>query len=225
MFGKYITKTLKTSLVFVILFSMFYSMSSADSWTTIGTGPIGGGDGSPTIASVDPASGYNNSTTTVVITGTNLSDVSSLDIGGVPVSSFNIDSATQITAVIQAGLTPAAYHITATNPSGTSDQTAADIFTVLNSSSQVPTVTNVNPNTGVNTGATTVVVTGTNFTGATAVKLGTTPLTYTVDSATQITATVPAGLTANTYHITVTNAYGTSATSAADQFTVTDPLS
>ena len=222
MFGKYITKTLKTSLVFVILFSMFYGMSSADSWIDIGTGPIGGGDGAPTITSVDPASGYNNSTTAVVITGTNLSDVSSLDIGGVPVSSFNIDSATQITAVIQAGLTPAAYHITATNPSGTSDQTAADVFTVLDPSSQVPTVTNVNPNSGVNNVATTVVVTGTNFTGASSVKLGTTTLTYTVNSATQITATVPAGLTAATYHITVTNTYGTSATSAASQFTVTN---
>jgi hypothetical protein len=71
-----------------------------------------------------------------------------------------------------------------------------------------------------------VTITGTNFTGATAVKIGTTDASsFTVISATSITAVIPAGLTPGIYDITVTTPSGTSATSTADQFTVTVPAS
>jgi len=64
-----------------------------------------------------------------------------------------------------------------------------------------------------------VTITGANFTGATAVKFGATAATtFTVNTATQITATAPAG-SAGTVDVTVTTAGGTSATSAADQYT------
>src|SRR5205807_1017049 len=56
------------------------------------------------------------------------------------------------------------------------------------------------------------------FTGASAVKFGTTNASFTVGSATSISATAPAGA-AGTVDITVTTPAGTSATSAADQFT------
>ncbi len=63
-----------------------------------------------------------------------------------------------------------------------------------------------------------VTVTGTNFTGATAVLFGTTPATsFTVNSATNITAVSPAGT--GTVDVKVTTSNGTSATAAADQFT------
>ncbi|WP_217999341.1 IPT/TIG domain-containing protein, partial [Nocardia exalbida] len=56
---------------------------------------------------------------------------------------------------------------------------------------------------------TTVVLTGTNLTGATAVSFGATPATsFTVDSATQITAVTPAGT--GTVLVTATTAGGTS---------------
>jgi len=56
------------------------------------------------------------------------------------------------------------------------------------------------------------------FTGATAVKFGATSATsFTVNSASSITATAPAGT--GTADVTVTTTGGTSATSAADQFT------
>src|SRR5208337_838630 len=69
----------------------------------------------------------------------------------------------------------------------------------------------------------TVTVTGTGFTGATSVKFGTTAATsYTVVSATSITAVSPAG-SAGTVDVTVTTPGGISATSPADEFTY-DPV-
>ena len=66
-------------------------------------------------------------------------------------------------------------------------------------------------------------ITGTGFTGATAVDFGTTPATnFTVVSDTTITADSPAGT--GTVDVTVTTPAGTSATSAADQFTYTWPV-
>jgi hypothetical protein len=82
-----------------------------------------------------------------------------------------------------------------------------------------PTVTGISPSGGSPSGGTSVTITGTDLTGATAVKFGTTDASsYSVDSATQITATSPAG-SVGTVHVTVTTASGTSATSSADQFT------
>lgn len=82
-----------------------------------------------------------------------------------------------------------------------------------------PTITSLSPTSGATVGGTSVVITGTNFTDVTAVNFGATAAaSYTLDNATQITATSP-GTSAGTVHITVTNGYGTSATSAADQFT------
>ena len=89
-------------------------------------------------------------------------------------------------------------------------------------SAAAPTVTKILPTSGPLIGGTTVTVTGTGFTGATSVKFGTTAATsYTVVSATSITAVSPAGQ--GPVDITVTTPSGTSATSAADQFTY-DPI-
>ena len=52
--------------------------------------------------------------------------------------------------------------------------------------SSEPTVTNVNPNTGPTSGGTSVTITGTNFSGATAVSFGSNAAaSFTVNSATQ----------------------------------------
>ena len=64
-----------------------------------------------------------------------------------------------------------------------------------------------------------MVITGTNFTGATQVEFGGTAATsFVVNSSTQITAIDPAEA-AGTVNVTVTTTAGTSATSASDQFT------
>ena len=87
-----------------------------------------------------------------------------------------------------------------------------------------PTVTSVSPTTGLTAGGTVVTITGTDFTGATAVDFGSDAATaYTVNSPTSITATTPAE-SAGTVDTTVTTPAGTSATSSADQFTFATSL-
>lgn len=81
-----------------------------------------------------------------------------------------------------------------------------------------PVVTAISPTSGPTTGSTVVTVTGTNFTGATAVTFGGTPGTGLTCTATSCTVTSPAHA-AGTVDVQVTTPGGTSATSAADQFT------
>jgi len=84
-----------------------------------------------------------------------------------------------------------------------------------------PMITSVAPSSGPSAGGTPVTITGTNFTGATAVKFGATTATYTVTDATHIAATSPAG--SGVVNVTVTTPLGTSATITADQFTFIAP--
>ena len=106
------------------------------------------------------------------------------------------------------------YKAYAINSSGTSYGESRSFTTLA-----PPTITSVSPASGPASGGTSVVITGTNLLSAIAVKFGSTNATgFTVNSATQIIATSPAGA-AGTVDITVTTAVGTSATSTADQYT------
>ncbi|WP_297417468.1 chitobiase/beta-hexosaminidase C-terminal domain-containing protein [Clostridium sp.] len=107
-------------------------------------------------------------------------------------------------------------------PDGTAD--IGVVMDDINVSNPVtpPTVTGISPSSGPTTGGTTVTITGTGFTGATAVKFGSTDAAYTVNSDTQITATAPAG-SPGVADITVVTSGGTSATGSADQFTYSIP--
>ena len=93
----------------------------------------------------------------------------------------------------------------------------------LTTSLETPTVTKVEPDHGPPGRRTTVGITGTGFSGATAVKFGASSAkSFTVNSTTSITAVSPKGK--GTVDITVTTPGGTSATSAADQFTYSRKL-
>jgi len=84
----------------------------------------------------------------------------------------------------------------------------------------LPTVTGLSPTTGPVSGGTTVVITGANLSGATAVAFGVNGATgITANTATSVTVTAPAG--SSTVDVTVTTGGGTSATSPADQYTYT----
>lgn len=122
------------------------------------------------------------------------------------IASFNVVSDTLVTAIVPASGT--AGFVTVTTPSGT--LTSNRKFFVL------PVITGLNPTSG--PVGTQVAITGAGFLGATAVRFGGVKATsFTVNSATSITATVPTG--AVTGKITVTTAGGTGSSPA--MFTVT----
>jgi PKD repeat protein len=101
----------------------------------------------------------------------------------------------------------------------------ADAFAMANSLTPMvtPTITNISPKNGPCAGGTSVTITGTGFSGTTAVNFGPTAATsFTVVSSTSITATSPAH-TAGTVDVTVTTPGGASATSADDRFTYIAP--
>ena len=81
-----------------------------------------------------------------------------------------------------------------------------------------PAVSAVIPNTGATTGGTAVTLTGTNLTGATAVSFGGAPASFSVNSATSISAVSPAHAV-GAVDVTVTTPGGASATGAPDRFT------
>ncbi|PDT74658.1 hypothetical protein CO675_24730 [Bradyrhizobium sp. C9] len=167
----------------------------------------------PAVVSISPATGPAAGGTTVIIAGGSFNTATAVHFGAASATSFAIDSNEQITAVAPAGT--GTVDVTVTSPSGTSSTSPVDRYTYVASA---PTVTSISPTAGPTSGGTTVIITGTALTAATAVTFGATPAAgFTVNSSTQITATSPAGT--GTVDVTVTTAVGTSATSAADRFT------
>ena len=90
-----------------------------------------------------------------------------------------------------------------------------------------PSITVLSPTSGVNTGGTTVTITGVGFlgtTGAAGVRFGATnAASYTVPSDTEINAVSPAGAT-GVVNVSVTNNSQTSANTTADDFSYTAPI-
>jgi len=119
--------------------------------------------------------------------------------------------------------------VTASNTLGASSATSASTATVSASSSSggeapppppppVSTVAGVSPASGPEAGGATINISGSNFSGATAVHFGVAAaLNVTVNSASSITARSPGGT--GTVDVTVTGAGGTSASSSADRYT------
>jgi hypothetical protein len=169
----------------------------------------------PTVTAVSPSSGATSGGTSITITGTNLTGATTVKFGTAAATSFTVTSATRITAVAPAH-SAGAVDVRVTTAGGTSATSSADRFT-YSAASKGPTVTSLFPNSGPTTGGSRIVITGTNFTGATAVKFGTTAATsFAINSATQIVATSPPGT--GFADVTVTTAAGTSATGSTDQF-------
>jgi alpha-tubulin suppressor-like RCC1 family protein len=165
-----------------------------------------------TVTGVSPGSGPQQGGASVSIAGLNLSEATSVHFGSSAASAFTVNSATSITATAPAGT--GTVDITVTTSSGTSAASAADRFTYI----PPPIVTKVKPNKGPAAGGTSSAITGSGFTGATAVSFGALPASsFTVNSPTSITAIAPAG-TAGATDITVTTASGTSAVAVHDVF-------
>lgn len=162
----------------------------------------------PAITGFTPPNGPVGST--VVIAGANLTGATDVRFNGLSATTFNVNSATQITATVPAGATTG--RISVTTPAG--EATSAANFTVSSS----PVVTGFSPANAPVGG--TVTIAGLNFTGATGVSFGGVNASqFSVDSAIQMRATVPAGAVSGTIRVTSPNGTGQS----VEIFTVIPP--
>jgi hypothetical protein len=164
----------------------------------------------PSVSSVSPNAGPIAGGQTVTIHGTNLTGATGVAFGTAAASNLTVVSDTELTATAPAHAAGVA-DVTVTTAKGTSAVVSADHYTY----DAVPTVSAITPASGGQ--GTVVTITGTGFVAGYKVKFGSTAATKsTMVSATQLTATVPAG--SGTVDTTVTTPGGTSATSASDQF-------
>lgn len=158
----------------------------------------------PAVTAVSPAFGSTLGGTMVTITGENFTDASSVTFNGAAATSVNVVNDTTISAVTPEG-TAGPASVLVTTPRGTNAANTA--FTYVSR----PTVTNVSPPSGPLTGGTTVTITGTGFTGVIAVTFDEVDAaSYTVDSATQITAVTPAASIVGGAQVQVANGSGIS---------------
>ncbi len=172
----------------------------------------------PQVIAVSPSAGPSTGGTSVSITGNAFTGATGVSFGATPATSFTVNSDGSITAVAPPGTAGTRVDITVTGPGGTSTTLPADQFTYG------PQVTSVAPASGWINGGTTVTITGAGFTGATTVSFGSTPaLSFTVNSATSITAVSPSATAGGPVDVTVTTPAGTSPTSVNDQFTYLYP--
>ena len=103
--------------------------------------------------------------------------------------------------------------------SGSGDATLRATVTCT-AAAAAPTVTSLSPDTGPADGGGSIVITGTDFTGATAVRFGAMDASsFTVNSATRITAIAPANPGGGAVPVTVTTALGSSSASGASTYT------
>jgi hypothetical protein len=166
----------------------------------------------PTVTGLSPTSAPAAGSTPVTITGTGFTGATAVDFGTNPATNLTVVNDTTITADSPAGT--GIVNVTVTTPGGTSPTSQANQFTYT----AAPTVTGLSPTSGPAAGGTLVTITGTGFTGASAVDFGTTAATnFNVVNATTITADSPPGT--GTVNVTVTTPGGTSPASQAGQFT------
>ncbi len=152
---------------------------------------------SPTITSFLPTSGVTG--TDVTIAGTVFTGATSVTFNGVT-TSFTVNSATSISAVVPEKATTGKIKVT--TPSGS--VTSAANFTVL------PVITKFTPSSGIVGDV--ITVTGTAFTGATAVTFNSVTSVFTVSDYKTILATVPAGAENGRISVTTPSGSATSAT-------------
>ncbi|WP_176730300.1 IPT/TIG domain-containing protein, partial [Devosia insulae] len=165
----------------------------------------------PSVGSVTPASGPAAGGTAVTITGSHFSGASAVSFGTTPATSFAVVDSQTVTAVAPPGV--GTVDIFVSNAIGVANCVCgmggnpAPKFTYIPG----PVVAKLVRNGGSTVGGDTVVLTGSSFTGATAVSFGgTAAASFTIDGATQITAVTPPG--SGNVNVRVVSPGGTSST-------------
>ena len=175
---------------------------------------------SPTVTGVSPSSGTTAGGTSVTLSGTGFVSGMKVDFGSTAGTSVVVSSATSATVKSPSNSSPdgGVVSVTVTTTDGTSPINSNDQYTYVSP----VTVTGLSVHTGPPAGGTSVVITGTDFSGATAVKFGSDTARFTVNSSTRITATAPAG--GGTVDITVDTSTYNSAPTSADQYSYTSAV-
>ena len=159
------------------------------------------GGSAPTVTSFSPTSGAVG--TSVTINGTNFTGVTAVKFNTTSATTYTVNSATKITATVPTGASTGPISVSNGNGTGTSSSS----FSVTGGGGgSAPTITSFSPTFGFT--GTRVTINGSNFTGATSVKLGTVSASFTITSATRISATVPA-MSRGAYKWSVTTPGGT----------------
>jgi len=169
---------------------------------------------------VSPSFGPPAGGTIVTLSGTNFTGATGVNFGTAaltstltnppPPGNFFFMSDTEIIANSPSGT--GVVNVIVTTLGGTSPISNADRF------SYAPILSSISPATGPATGGTTVMLTGSNFTGATAVNFGTKPASsFVFNSDTSITATSPPGKSPSVT-VTVTTPGGTSPAGSGTTF-------
>ncbi|WP_329039919.1 IPT/TIG domain-containing protein [Streptomyces sp. NBC_00178] len=154
----------------------------------------------PVLTSVAPNTGPAAGTNPVTLNGSQFTGAIAVMFGSAAALSYTVSTPSTITATVPPG--SGTVNVTVRTPAGLSN-------TIAYTYAPTPSLSAIAPNQGPTSGGTGVVLTGTGLTGATAVTFGSTPATsYTVNSATQITAVTPAGT--GTVAVTATTLGGTS---------------
>ncbi|MFI5936617.1 IPT/TIG domain-containing protein [Actinoplanes sp. NPDC051494] len=147
--------------------------------------------------------------TAVTVTGAGLARATGVQFGGTT-ATFSKNTANGVTRLLATAPARSGgqVDITVTNPAGTSDTSGtADDFTLTQ---PAPTLTVISPSTTSQSGGASITLSGTNLTGATAVKVGTDTVAPESVTATAVTFTAPAHNPGNV-PVSVTTGGGTSA--------------
>lgn len=169
---------------------------------------------SPSVC-IEPSSGPAAGGTSVVLTGTNLMGAISVNFGPRQASSFTVISDSQIVAVSPPG--SGTVTVSVMTLSGTSEASPCNQFTYVSIPPSPPSVC-ISPNSGPAAGGTSVVLTGSNLTGAISVHFGKRQAaSFTVISDSEIVAVSPPG--SGKVTVSVTTPFGSSEAQACNQFT------
>ena len=204
------------------------SANSYDKFTYDTAGP-------PAVSGVSPRTGPALGGTNVSILGSGFTGATVVRFGSTALppcpaagNCFNLNSDTLIGAVSPPGTPGAPLDVTVTVAATTSVISAADKFTYSSAPPPPPVVDVVDPTHGTAAGGTNVQITGSGFSGATAVAFGSTsvppcpssgPACFNANGDNNINTGSPPGTSGTTVHVTVTVGTVTSATNPYDRFT------
>lgn len=124
---------------------------ATDLFTYVAPGP------SPAVTKLSVKKGPATGGTSIAITGTSFAGVTSVKFGSVPAASYEVHSASSITAVSPAGTT-GMLEVHVSTPNGQSAITSRDHFMY-----EAPTVTHMAPSAGSKLGGTSVTIKGSGF--------------------------------------------------------------